>query len=38
MTAMTRQIKLGLSMRYLGYHAAGWRHPQADPGAASKFW
>ncbi len=34
---MTRQIKLGLSMRYLGYHAAGWRHPQADPGAASKF-
>ena len=37
MTAMTRQIKLGLSMRYLGYHAAGWRHPDADPGAASKF-
>src|SRR3954447_6482457 len=37
MTTMTRQIKLGLSMRYLGYHAAGWRHPDADPGAASKF-
>jgi FMN-dependent oxidoreductase (nitrilotriacetate monooxygenase family) len=34
---MTRQIKLGLSMRYLGYHAAAWRHPDADPGAASKF-
>jgi len=30
-------IKLGLSMRYLGYHAAAWRHPEADPGAASKF-
>ncbi len=24
-------------MRYLGYHAAAWRHPEADPGAASKF-
>lgn len=34
---MTRQIKLGLSMRYVGYHAAAWRHPDADPGAASKF-
>jgi len=34
---MKRQIKLGLSMRYVGYHAAAWRHPQADPGAASKF-
>jgi FMN-dependent oxidoreductase (nitrilotriacetate monooxygenase family) len=34
---MTKQIKLGLSMRYLGYHAAGWRFPGADPGAASKF-
>jgi FMN-dependent oxidoreductase (nitrilotriacetate monooxygenase family) len=32
-----RQIRLGLSMRYVGYHAAAWRHPQADPGAASKF-
>lgn len=31
------QIKLGLSMRYLGYHAAAWRHPDADPGGASKF-
>ena len=34
---MPKQIKLGLSMRYLGYHAAAWRHPGADPGAASKF-
>ena len=32
-----RQIRLGLSMRYLGYHAAAWRHPEADPGAASKY-
>jgi FMN-dependent oxidoreductase (nitrilotriacetate monooxygenase family) len=30
-------MKLGLSMRYLGYHAAAWRHPDVDPGAASKF-
>lgn len=30
-------MKLGLSMRYLGYHAAAWRHPEADPAAASKF-
>ena len=36
-TLVVRQIKLGLSMRYLGYHAAAWRHPDADPGAASKF-
>jgi FMN-dependent oxidoreductase (nitrilotriacetate monooxygenase family) len=35
--SMVRQIKLGLSMRYVGYHAAAWRHPEADPGAASKF-
>jgi len=32
-----RMISLGLSMRYLGYHAAAWRHPSADPGAASKY-
>ena len=32
-----RQMKLGLSMRYLGYHAAAWRHPQVDPAGASKF-
>ncbi|WP_235035052.1 LLM class flavin-dependent oxidoreductase [Roseomonas sp. 18066] len=34
---MTRQMSLGLSMRYLGYHAAAWRHPQVDPGGASDF-
>ena len=32
-----KQISLGLSMRYLGYHAAAWRHPSADPDAASKL-
>jgi FMN-dependent oxidoreductase (nitrilotriacetate monooxygenase family) len=32
-----KTISLGLSMRYLGYHAAGWRHPEADPGGASDF-
>lgn len=34
---MPRQMKLGLSMRYVGYHAAAWRHPAADPAAASTF-
>ncbi len=29
-----RQMKLGLSMRQLGYHAGGWRHP-AVPAAAA---
>lgn len=32
---MKKQISLGLSMRYLGYHAAAWRHPEVDPGGAS---
>jgi FMN-dependent oxidoreductase (nitrilotriacetate monooxygenase family) len=32
-----RQIKLGLSMRYLGYHDAAWRHPEVDPDAASSY-
>ena len=32
-----QQISIGLSMRYLGYHAAAWRHPSADPDAASKL-
>ncbi len=32
-----RPMKLGLSMRYVGYHAAAWRHPEADPASASKF-
>ena len=31
------QMRLGVSIRYLGYHAAAWRHPEADPGAASKL-
>jgi FMN-dependent oxidoreductase (nitrilotriacetate monooxygenase family) len=30
-------MKLGLSMRYLGYHAAAWRHPDTDPNGASKL-
>ena len=34
---MPRQLKLGLSMRYLGYHAAAWRHPGVDPNGASKL-
>ena len=37
MSSTRRQISLGLSMRYLGYHAAGWRHPAAVPGAASDY-
>lgn len=32
-----RSMKLGLSMRYLGYHAAAWRHPEVDPAGASRF-
>lgn len=32
-----KQISLGLSMRYLGYHAAAWRHPDVDPGGASDY-
>lgn len=31
------QMKLGLSMRYLGYHAAAWRHPEIPPGGATDF-
>ena len=34
---MPVQMKLGLSMRYLGYHAAAWRHPDVDPNGASKL-
>ena len=34
---MPRQIKLGLSMRYLGYHDAAWRHPEVDPDASSSY-
>ena len=32
-----KPISLGLSMRYLGYHAAAWRHPEVDPGGASEY-
>ena len=29
-----RPIVLGLSMRQLGYHAGGWRHPAVPAGGA----
>jgi N-acetyl-S-(2-succino)cysteine monooxygenase len=29
-----KQIKLGLSMRQLGYHAGGWRHPDVPSGGS----
>lgn len=32
-----RPIKLGLSMRYVGYHDAAWRHPEVPAGGASSF-
>ena len=32
-----RQIRLGLSMRYLGYHDAAWRHPDVPAGGASDY-
>ena len=32
-----RQMKLGLSMRYLGYHDAAWRHPEVPSDGASSF-
>jgi FMN-dependent oxidoreductase (nitrilotriacetate monooxygenase family) len=34
---MVKQVKLGLSMRYLGYHDAAWRHPEVDPDASSSY-
>ncbi|MBE9606835.1 LLM class flavin-dependent oxidoreductase [Acetobacteraceae bacterium H6797] len=34
---MSKQMSLGLSMRYLGYHAAAWRHPEVDPAGASSL-
>lgn len=34
---MSKQIKLGLSMRYMGYHVGAWRHPELKPDAASDF-
>src|ERR1700757_1723054 len=35
--SMARQMKLGLSMRGIGYHAAAWRHPDVPPGAALDY-
>jgi len=32
-----RLMKLGLSMRYLGYHDAAWRHPEVPPGGSSDY-
>jgi FMN-dependent oxidoreductase (nitrilotriacetate monooxygenase family) len=32
-----KQMKLGLSMRYLGYHDAAWRHPEVPAGGATDF-
>jgi FMN-dependent oxidoreductase (nitrilotriacetate monooxygenase family) len=32
-----RQMKLGLSMRYLGYHIAAWRHPDVPADGAIQF-
>jgi FMN-dependent oxidoreductase (nitrilotriacetate monooxygenase family) len=34
---MSRRMKLGLSMRGIGYHAAAWRHPDVPPGAALDY-
>ena len=31
------QIRMGLSMRYLGYHDAAWRHPEVPSDGASSF-
>jgi len=30
-------MRLGLSMRYLGYHDAAWRHPEVPSGGASDY-
>ena len=30
-------MKLGLSMRYLGYHDAAWRHPDVPSGGATDY-
>ncbi len=34
---MKRNIHLGLSMRFLGYHSGAWRHPDAKPDGPSRF-
>ncbi len=31
------QLKLGLSMRYLGYHDGAWRHPEVPADGASDY-
>jgi FMN-dependent oxidoreductase (nitrilotriacetate monooxygenase family) len=31
------KMRLGLSMRYLGYHDAAWRHPDVPAGGASDY-
>ncbi|WP_429809049.1 LLM class flavin-dependent oxidoreductase [Ensifer sp. B1-9] len=32
-----RQMKLGLSIRYMGYHAGSWRHPDVPADGSSLF-
>lgn len=32
-----KQMKLGLSIRYLGYHMCAWRHPEVPADGASDF-
>ncbi|HEY0122020.1 MAG TPA: LLM class flavin-dependent oxidoreductase [Rhizobium sp.] len=33
----SRKMKLGLSLRYLGYHSAAWRHPDVPADGATQF-
>lgn len=35
--AVARQMKLGASLRGLGYHGSAWRHPGVDPSGAEKI-
>ncbi len=37
MNPAPRQMKLGVSMRMLGYHSAAWRHPSTPPGAGMQL-
>ena len=32
-----KQMKLGLSMRYMGYHVGSWRHPDVPADGSSLF-
>ena len=32
-----KMLRLGLSMRYMGYHIAAWRHPDVPADGATKF-